>query len=230
MGYTILWQRKTCKVALKSEENGTMTENKTNYNDKDVEEYENAVGEPTYLPSKYAHKGYTDTFYDEKEESGAGSFLLGAVVGGVIGAATALFLAPKTGKEMRDDLSTQAGQIKEKSIELSSIAKEKATEYGSVAKEKASEYGEIAKDKANEFAATAKVKTEEVTKTIQEQSGQIADKVKSINNNGSAAGEEPEDLVEDIKEKLDEGEEKVTEMAEALKEEVVKKAEENKKV
>lgn len=195
-----------------------MTENKTNHNDKNATEYENAVGEPTYLPSKYAHKGYTDTFYDDKEDSGAGSFLLGAVVGGVIGAATALFLAPKTGKEMRDDLTTQAGQIKEKSIELSAIAKDKATEYGSVAK-----------DKATEFATTAKEKTEEVSKTIQEQSGQLADKVKSIKNNDSAAGEKAEDFVEDVKEKVEEGEEKVTEIAEALKEEVVKKAEENKK-
>lgn len=214
---------------MKSEENGTMTENKTNHNDKNATEYENAVGEPTYLPSKYAHKGYTDTFYDDKEDSGAGSFLLGAVVGGVIGAATALFLAPKTGKEMRDDLTTQAGQIKEKSIELSAIAKDKATEYGSVAKDKATEYGGIAKDKATEFATTAKEKTEEVSKTIQEQSGQLADKVKSIKNNDSAAGEKAEDFVEDVKEKVEEGEEKVTEIAEALKEEVVKKAEENKK-
>lgn len=222
---------------MKSEEIKTMTENKTIDNEKNVEEYENAVGEPTYLPSKYAHKGYTDTFYEDNEESGAGSFLLGAVVGGVIGAATALFLAPKTGREMRDDLSSQAGQLKEKSIELSAIAKDKATEYGSVAKDKASEYGEIAKDKASELATTAKEKTGEVTKTIQEQSGQITNKVKSMKSNGkvltedgttSAVVEEAEDFVEDIKEqvqeKLAEGEENVTATAEALKEEVAKKA------
>lgn len=215
---------------MKSEEIKTMTDHKTIDNDKSVEEYENTVGEPTYLPSKYAHKGYTDTFYEESEESGAGSFLLGAVIGGVIGAATALFLAPKTGREMRDDFSSQAGQIKEKSIELSAIAKDKATEYGSVAKDKASEYGGIAKDKASELAATAKEKTGEVTKTIQEQSGQITDKVKSMKNNGKVASvvEEGQDFVEDVKEqvqeKLAEGEEKITATAEALKEEVAKKA------
>lgn len=209
--------------------------------EKNVKNYENTVAEPTYLPSKYAHKGYTDTFYDEKEDSGAGSFLFGAVVGGVIGAAAALFLAPKTGKEMRDDLSTQAGQIKDKSIELSAIAKEKATEYGSVAKDKATEYSAIAKDKATEFTTTAKEKTEEVTKTIQEQSGQIADKVKLLKNNvnmptddgtASSEGEEAVEFVEEVKEQVQEKaekvEENVTATAEALKEAVVEKTEKKK--
>lgn len=207
-------------------------------------DYENVVAEPTYLPSKYAYKGYTDTFYDEKEDSGASSFLLGAIVGGVIGAATALFLAPKTGKEMRDDFSTQASQIKEKSIELSAIAKDKATEYGAVAKDKATEYGAVAKDKASEYGAIAKdkasdittiakEKTEEVTKTIQQQSEQVADKVKSAKDDTEVPTiEEVAEIIDQAKEKskakADEAEEKVTATAEALKEAVTEKIEEKK--
>ena len=59
------------------------------------------------LPANYDYnKDYTDSFYDENESSGAGSFLMGALVGGVIGAARqALFLAPKTGSEMRGNLT-----------------------------------------------------------------------------------------------------------------------------
>lgn len=176
--------------------------------------YENVTAEPTFLPSKYAHKGYTDTFYDEKEDSSAGSFLLGALIGGVIGAATALFLAPKTGKEMRDDLSTQANQLKDKSIELSSIAKDKATEYSSVAK-----------DKANEFASTAKEKTEEVTQTIQDQSDQLTDKIKSMKD-GIASSEDEEEIefVEIAKDKIDKIEKETTKTAEALKEAVVEES------
>lgn len=182
--------------------------------------FENAVAEPTYLPTKYAHKGYTDTFYDEKESAGAGSFLLGAVVGGVIGAAAALFLAPKTGQEMRDDLSTQATQIKEKSIELSAIAKDKATEYSAVAKDKATKYSAVAKEKATELTATAKEKTEEMTKTIQEQTEQITDKVKSLKKTvESAANDEAVST---------EVEENLTATAEALKEAVVEKVKEEK--
>lgn len=44
--------------------------------------------------------------------------MLGAIVGGVLGAVTALLLAPKSGKELRADISEQAHQIGEKTQEL----------------------------------------------------------------------------------------------------------------
>ena len=88
---------------------------KTNYNNPS----ENGQ---SYMPNQYDYndRGYTDSFYDEYEyvDSGAGSFLVGAIVGGVLGAAAALFLAPKTGKEMREDFTSQASQLKEKGIEI----------------------------------------------------------------------------------------------------------------
>lgn len=151
-----------------------MSENRTgkpNYKDPTVNHeynrehnyYENSFGEPSYLPTNYNDRNYRSSFYEENEGSGAGSFLFGALVGGVIGAATALFLAPKTGSEMREDFSTQATQLKAKSIEISSAAKEKATEFTSVAKEK----------------------TGGLSKTIQEQSGQLVDKVKTMTSKTS---------------------------------------------
>ncbi|MGN7388348.1 YtxH domain-containing protein [Sporosarcina sp. SAFN-015] len=166
-----------------------MTEKlKPNYNDTHFDrqyygnqEYKNTFGEPSQLPVSYPYRSNTDDFYDD-DNSGAGSFLLGALVGGVIGAAAALFLAPKTGREMRDDFSEQAVQIKNKGIELSAVAKDKATEITSVAKEK----------------------TDGLTKTIQEQSGQLVDKVKSMTNKtsvpmddgtASSEGEEAMDFV-----------------------------------
>ncbi|MFS0689156.1 YtxH domain-containing protein [Sporosarcina sp. 179-K 8C2 HS] len=161
---------------------------KPNYNDAQYDhhyygnqEYKNTFGEPSQLPVSYPYRSNTDDFYDN-DDSGAGSFLLGALVGGVIGAAAALFLAPKTGREMRDDFSEQAVQLKNKGIELSTVAKDKATEITSVAKEK----------------------TDGLTKTIQEQSGQIVDKVKSMANKtsvpmddgtASSEGEEAIDFV-----------------------------------
>ena len=220
-----------------------MSEHKPNYNDEQYnrefdsgkERYENAYGDSHYAPSQYVDRGYTDAFYDEYEDSGAGSFLLGAIVGGVIGAAAALFLAPKTGKEMRDDFSTQAVQLKEKGIEISTIAKDKATEYSSAAKDKAVEYSSIAKDKATEFTSTAKEKTDEVTKTIQEQSEQLVDKVKAIkpqttipldDGTASSEGEEAIEFVdkveEQVNETLEDGQEITTATAEAIKEAVGK--------
>ncbi|MFD1927086.1 YtxH domain-containing protein [Sporosarcina siberiensis] len=221
---------------------------KTNYNDSQNQknttgdrEYENSYGQQTYLPHSYDYqRGYTDSFYDEYESSNASSFLVGAIVGGVIGAAAALFLAPKTGKEMREDFSTQATHLKDKSIEISTVAKDKASEYTSVAKDKASEYTAVAKDKAsefstvakekaNEFTTVAKEKTEGVTKTIQEQSEHLVDKVKSMKSKVSApmddgtASSEGEEAVDYVEVAAEISKEDLTATAEALKEAVTGK-------
>ena len=213
---------------------------KPNYNDpkfnhefnSNGKTYENQYGEPSYIPNDYNDRGYTDSFYYEDEDSGAGSFLFGAIVGGVIGAAAALFLAPKTGKEMREDLSTQAGNLKDKSIEISSVAKDKASEYTSVAKDKASEYTSVAKDKASDYTSVAKEKTGEVAKTIQKQSGQLVDKVKSMTSKSSAPlddgtasfeGEESIEFVENTTVDFTIEDEDTTSVAEALIEAVKEK-------
>lgn len=219
-----------------------------NYNNQGNEQNNNQQGQPSYMPNQYNYddRGYTDYFYEDYEDSGASSFLFGAIVGGVIGAAAALFLAPKTGKEMRDDLSTQAVHLKEKGIEISTVAKDKATEYTSVAKDKANEftsvakdkateYSNVAKDKANEFTSVAKDKTEEVTKSLQDQSDQLVQKVKSMKSKNavpmddgtvSSEGEEAIKFVEKaeqkVNEKLEDGQEATTSTAEAIKEAVVK--------
>ncbi|MBH5319959.1 YtxH domain-containing protein [Paenibacillus sp. GSMTC-2017] len=50
--------------------------------------------------------------------SGGNGILIGAVVGGVVGAATALLLAPKSGERLRADLSNQIQAIGKRTIEL----------------------------------------------------------------------------------------------------------------
>lgn len=188
--------------------------------DVEKKQYENAYGEPSYLPVSYEYdRHHTDAFYEEKDGSTAGTFLFGALVGGIIGAATALFLAPKTGSEMRGNLTTQAVQLKDKSIEISSVAKEKATEFTSVAKEK----------------------TGELSKTIQEQSEQLVEKVKSMKSKtsvpmddgtASSEGEEAMEFIEKAAEKVEDaleaGEELVTATAEALHQAVVEKVDNEK--
>ncbi|WP_153730692.1 YtxH domain-containing protein [Sporosarcina obsidiansis] len=159
-----------------------MTENKPKYNFNENEStfeqgtYANTYGQPEY-PANYTYRSTNDLYEDES--SGTGSFLAGAIVGGVIGAATALFLAPKTGREMREDFTTQASQLKDKSIELSSTAKEKAVELSTAAKDKTVDLTGAAKEKTAAITSAAKDKTSELSQTIQEQSGQLVEKVKS---------------------------------------------------
>ncbi|MCL6570948.1 MAG: YtxH domain-containing protein [Bacillus sp. (in: Bacteria)] len=54
-----------------------------------------------------------DTNQNRNEES-SNSFLLGVLLGGVVGAAAALLLAPKYGEDIRSKLNLQAGSFKEK--------------------------------------------------------------------------------------------------------------------
>lgn len=197
-----------------------MSESKPNYNDEQFNhefnanrnQYENSFGQPSYLPANYDYqRKHTDDFYADDSNSNAGSFLFGALVGGVIGAAAALFLTPKSGSEMREDFSVQAGQIKDKSIEISAVAKDKATEFTSVAKEK----------------------TGEISKTLQEQSGQIVEKVKSMKSkmpipmDDGTVSSEGEEAIEYIDEKakkltdsLDKGKEKITDTLDMSKEKI----------
>ncbi|MBS4191657.1 YtxH domain-containing protein [Bacillus sp. FJAT-49705] len=63
-------------------------------------------------------------------------FLIGALIGGMVGAAAALFLAPKSGKELRSNLNEQAIVLKEKTDQFRDTAKAKGTQLAVVAKEK----------------------------------------------------------------------------------------------
>ncbi|WP_187172819.1 YtxH domain-containing protein, partial [Enterococcus faecium] len=57
-----------------------------------------------------------------------GGFLLGAVVGGTAAAIAALLLAPKSGKELRDELAAQADDLMDMASDYTDMAKEKSTE------------------------------------------------------------------------------------------------------
>ncbi|ANU25766.1 YtxH domain-containing protein [Planococcus versutus] len=72
-----------------------------------------------YVPQSYGASNRYDDLYDYEESNGGSSFLVGILVGGVIGAAAALFLAPKSGKEFQADLKTQATSLKEKAAQQS---------------------------------------------------------------------------------------------------------------
>jgi len=48
-----------------------------------------------------------------KDKSGSGKFILGAAIGGAIGAIAGILSAPKSGKETRADIAKKAGEVKE---------------------------------------------------------------------------------------------------------------------
>ncbi|MDM5315532.1 YtxH domain-containing protein [Fictibacillus sp. b24] len=73
-------------------------------------------------------------------------FIIGALVGGMLGAATALLLAPKAGKELRSDLNEQAVYLKDKSNEFSHLAREKSSNIVRTVSEQSNQVATKVKD------------------------------------------------------------------------------------
>ena len=120
-------------------------------------------------------------------------FLIGTLIGGIVGASAALLLAPKSGKELRSDISEQA-----------QIAKEKTTAFTSNAYEKGNEWAQIAKDKSSGIAKTVQAQSQQVIGKVKE----VASKVK--NNTAMEAGS-TDDYDADVASELNlDNEQKVT--------------------
>ena len=89
------------------------------------------------LPQVY----YVDSnraIYGEESSVNMKDFVIGALVGGIIGAAAGLLLAPKAGSELRGDVAHQAVNIKDKSVELSQQLKDQSTQLVDKVKSKTS--------------------------------------------------------------------------------------------
>ena len=78
------------------------------------------------------------TIYGEESSVNMKDFIIGALVGGIVGAAAGLLLAPKAGRELRGDVAHQAVNIKDKSVELSQQLKDQSTQLVDKVKSKTS--------------------------------------------------------------------------------------------
>ncbi|QED48968.1 YtxH domain-containing protein [Cytobacillus dafuensis] len=104
-------------------------------------------------------RGQYEQNQSKSEESiNTKDFLIGALIGGMVGAAAALFLAPKSGKELRSNINEQAIVLKGKSGQFRDTAKAKGTQLAVVAKEKSNV----------------------IAQTVSKQSTDIVNKVKSM--------------------------------------------------
>lgn len=101
-------------------------------------------------------------------------FLLGAIVGGVIGAVTALLLAPKTGKELRSDISEQYQNVSEKTQKIAADVSSKTKVIASNVSEKSHELAEKAKEVVSNV--TDELKTWKASKQEQAEVATSAEK------------------------------------------------------
>lgn len=102
-------------------------------------------------------------------DSEFGAFLVGFVLGGLVGAAVALLLAPQSGEETRKYIS-------DKSIELKTTAGETAQQ----ARERAEAAAAEARVRAEEFSKAAKERADEIKKRGQEVLEQQKSKIEKV--------------------------------------------------
>jgi gas vesicle protein len=82
----------------------------------------------------------------ENEGSGGGSFVMGLLTGTVLGAGLGMLFAPKSGSELRSQLSEQAGNLANTASEGYRKAAENASQWAQTGKEAAGEWAERGKD------------------------------------------------------------------------------------
>jgi gas vesicle protein len=87
-----------------------------------------------------------------------GAFLAGFVIGGLVGAATALLLAPQSGPETRSQIVSRGQSLRHAGEEKLAQARHLADEY-------THEY----RDRAGELLAETRVRAHDVTDSAQEQ-------------------------------------------------------------
>ncbi|MGN8645834.1 YtxH domain-containing protein [Gracilibacillus sp. HCP3S3_G5_1] len=101
---------------------------------------------------------------EEGQNINSKDFLIGSLIGGIVGASLALIFAPKSGKELRSDLNQGAHYVKDRANEWKDVAYEKGSDWSNYAKEQSQQLGQAVSEKSQDL--TNKLK--ETSATIQE--------------------------------------------------------------
>jgi gas vesicle protein len=119
-------------------------------------------------------------------------FLMGAVVGGLLGAMAALLLAPKSGRELRQDITEQYGTLSEKTQQIANTVSEKTQQIASTVGEKTAIIAKTATTHTTEWVDKAK----DVAGTVKDVAGTVIDEVKTWSEKRKQAGENTESTAE----------------------------------
>jgi gas vesicle protein len=80
-----------------------------------------------------------------------GAFLAGFVIGGMIGAAVALLMAPQSGEETRTIIHDRSIELKDKAVEKAETVRIKAETAAAEARARADELAKLSQEKALEL-------------------------------------------------------------------------------
>ncbi|WP_096199140.1 YtxH domain-containing protein [Bacillus sp. FJAT-45350] len=144
--------------------------------------------------------------------------MVGAVVGGVVGAATALLTTPKSGQELRADISNRVEEGMNKTEELTVFLKEKITELSALVSKSSGEISETALEQIENVLAEAKEALEVIQNREDVKVEDFRDVIKEIMEEEMKAGKEINNIVrEEMKSFQERLNEDIVELKEKIK-------------
>src|SRR2546421_4479675 len=102
------------------------------------------------------------------EGGGGGSFVMGLLTGTVLGAGLGMLFAPKSGSELRNQLSEQAGNLANTASEGYRKAADTAGQWAQTGKETASEWADRGKDVYDKARDAVSRGTEEAQRYVRD--------------------------------------------------------------
>jgi gas vesicle protein len=99
------------------------------------------------------------------EHNGGGEFFAGLIIGGLVGAAVALLMAPQSGEETRAQIRDTSLELRDRANEVIVEAREKAEAITADARRRAEEITSDARKRAEEIVADARKRAEEIQRS-----------------------------------------------------------------
>jgi gas vesicle protein len=98
----------------------------------------------------------------DNDDGDFGAFFTGFVIGGLVGAAVALILAPQSGEETRAQLRQRSIELRDQAYDTAEDARRRAEDAAMMARERAEQASSEARARAEKLAAEARARTEEL--------------------------------------------------------------------
>jgi gas vesicle protein len=124
--------------------------------------------------------------FENEGNGGGGSFVMGLLTGTVLGAGLGMLFAPKSGSELRNQLSEQAGSLANTASEGYRKAAENAGQWAQSGKEAASELAERGKDAYDKARDAVNRGTEEAQRYVRDAASSINAATGSSGTSGSS--------------------------------------------
>jgi gas vesicle protein len=100
------------------------------------------------------------------DDNDFGTFFAGLIVGGLVGAAVALLMAPQTGEETRGLIRDKGIEIKDRAVEYSQVARDRAYDAVEDARMRAELALDDLRDRTNELAHIARERAASVQEQV----------------------------------------------------------------